>query len=160
MCGFVGILLMMVGPGVQMSGSDLVGIGVGLLAAFFYALLTISGKLVDLPARLFVLVQTGVSSIIFLPYVINKPLPHGLVLVFLLIIGAVHTALALTMYFTGVKWVKVQHVGILGYLDPVSAIFFALIFLKEIPGWGSLIGGILILYSSYMVLNARKEPER
>lgn len=154
--GFLGIVVMMAGPGNQLGQGDWLGIGLGLLAAFFYALLTIMGKIIKLSARLLVLVQTGVSSLIFLPYVVGRPIPSGDSLLFLLIIGIVHTALALTLYFEGIKWVKVQHVGILSYLDPLSAIVFALLFLGEIPGIFSVFGGILILLSSYLVVRRRK----
>ncbi len=150
--GFGGIVVMMTGSGGGFSLEDLSGIGAGLMAAFLYALLTISGKLVDLPIRLLVLIQTGVSGIIFLPYVVNRPLPDFDNMVLLIIIGVVHTALALSLYFTALKWVKVQHVGILGYLDPLSAIIYALLFFGEIPQMASVAGGILILSSSYLVM--------
>lgn len=150
--GFGGVLLMMAGPGAQLSANDLLGIGAGFGAAFFYALLTISGKWIDLPAQLLVLIQTGVSALIFAPYVIRRPLPGWPEMALLLMIGVIHTALALTMYFAGVKLVKVQQVGILGYLDPLSAIGFALIFLGEVPGWRAVAGGALILLSSYLII--------
>lgn len=150
--GFGGILVMMAGPGSGLTPDDLLGIGAGLSAAFFYALLTISGKWIDLPAHFLVLVQTGVSVLIFAPYVIHRPLPEWSAMVLLILIGVVHTALALTLYFEGVKAVKVQHVGILGYLDPLSAIGFALLFLGEVPGISAVAGGALILYSSYVIL--------
>lgn len=150
--GFAGILMMVVGPGSRLTPEDLIGLGAGFSAAFFYALLTISGKWIELPAQLLVLVQTGVSVLIFAPYAVRHPVPGWPAFAFLVIIGVVHTALALTLYFAGVKLVKVQHVGILGYLDPLSAILFALIFLGEMPGLPSVVGGGLILVSSYLVL--------
>ncbi|SDF66124.1 DMT family transporter [Sporolituus thermophilus] len=51
----------------------------------------------------------------------------------MLLMGLVHSALALGLYFTGLKSVKVQHASILSYIDPVSALLYALLIFGERP---------------------------
>lgn len=154
---FAGTIIM--NPLSEVSRADLLGILAGVLAALFYALVTISGKKVSgVDATALTQWQTGVAVIVLLPYVLWQGLPTPSVqsLAVMCTIGVVHTALALTLYFQGLRRVKVQHVGVLGYLDPVSAICFAFLFLGEVPGFGTWIGGTLILVSSYLILRVKE----
>lgn len=155
-----GIILMLYQPGQPLTAADVTGIGYGLAAAAFYALVTITSRwLGDLPATQLVLVQTVVSSAVLLPVVLLSPdLAAAMrstslsALGLLGIIGVVHTALALVLYFYGLQRVKVQHVGVLAYLDPVSAILFGLLFLGDQPTAWSLGGGALVLAGSALLL--------
>lgn len=155
--GFLGTIIM--NPLGYVGGHDLLGILSGVTAALFYALVTISGKKVTgMGAINLVLWQTGVAVIVLTPYVFwrGMTLPPLNSMLAMCSIGVVHTALALTLYFLGLRSVKVQHVGVLGYLDPVSAILFAFLFLQEVPGLQTLIGGTLILVSSYLILRVKE----
>lgn len=162
---FGGIFIMLYQPGGSLSSADATGIGLGLISAFFYAMITIIGRwLSDLdPARL-VLIQTGVASLVLLPAValtsggLASLLIPAQSLAMLAVIGVVHTALALAFYFKGLQTVKVQHVGVLAYLDPVSTVLFAYLFLGEAPAKASLIGGMLVLVSTSLLLKRRPAP--
>jgi RarD protein len=144
---------------------DMAGIGYGLIAAAFYAMVTISGRwLSGVAATRLVLVQTLVAALVLVPAVgwnkatagaaLHVP-PWSLGL--LAVIGVVHTALALVLYFYGLKHVKVQHVGVLAYLDPVSAVLFAYLFLGEQPTPYALLGGLLVLGGSALLLGPRRD---
>ncbi len=67
-------------------------------------------------------------------------------------LGTVHTALAGLVYVHAVKRVKAQHVGIIAYLEPLSAVLFGLAFLGERPGWQDLAGGVLIIAAGSLVM--------
>jgi RarD protein len=154
---FLGTIVM--NPLQDVSRHDLLGIGAGVTAAVFYALVTISGKKVSgVEATALTQWQTGVAVLVLTPYVLwqGLPVPSAASLLVMCSIGVVHTALALTLYFLGLRRVKVQHVGVLGYLDPVSAILFAFLFLGEVPGLTTWIGGTLILVSSYLILRVKE----
>lgn len=160
---FGGIFVMLYQPGQPLSTADLTGIGYGLTAAAFYAMVTITGRwLSDMEATRLVLVQTLVASVVLLPAVLLSPglasamvsAPPGAIGL-LTVVGVVHTALALVLYFYGLNQVKVQHVGVLAYLDPVSAILFALLFLGELPTPASLLGGLMVLCGSALLLIRR-----
>ncbi|HWI60537.1 MAG TPA: DMT family transporter [Symbiobacteriaceae bacterium] len=160
---FAGICIMLYQPGQTLSANDLLGIGYGLAAALFYATVTITGRrLAAVPAPRLVLVQCWVAAAILLPAVLLTKGPGALAaspgaLGLLAVVGVVHTALALILYFWGMRGVKVQHVGVLSYLDPVSAVLFAFIFLKEVPSGASLAGGALVLLGSAVLMSKPKQ---
>ncbi|PWK15900.1 DMT family transporter [Tumebacillus permanentifrigoris] len=154
---FLGTVVM--NPLSEVSSHDLLGIGAGITAAVFYALVTIAGKKVSgVEATALTQWQTGVAVVVLTPYVLWQGLPVPSIgsLAVMCSIGVIHTALALTLYFLGLRQVKVQHVGVLGYIDPLSAILFAFLFLGEVPGLTTWIGGTLILVSSYLILRVKE----
>ena len=69
----------------------------------------------------------------------------------LIVLGIIHTAGALVLYVKGLSLSKVQDVGVLSYIDPISAIVLAALFLGEIPGLMTVLGGALILSGCYLV---------
>ncbi len=69
-----------------------------------------------------------------------------------LVIGIIHSTIAPLLYFWGFKGVTANRAAILGYIEPVCAIVFGMMFLQEKPGIHSLIGGVLILVSGYLTL--------
>lgn len=69
-----------------------------------------------------------------------------------LIIGIVHSTIAPILYYKGLQYVTANRAAVLGYLEPVCAIIFSILFLKEIPGMNSVLGGVLIIFSGYLTL--------
>jgi len=146
-------------PGSAIGSEDWLGILSALTAAFFYAMVTITGrKVTGLGASRLVLWQTGVATVVLLPYVLwqGASWPSASSFAAMATLGVVHTALALTLYFRGLQRVKVQHAGVLGYLDPVSAILFAYLFLGETLDIRTLIGGSMILISSTVIFRQKE----
>jgi RarD protein len=160
---FGGVFVMLYQPGHALSPADLTGIGYGLVAACFYAMVTITVRLLPgVPAARLVLVQCLTAGAILVPAVLVTGGLHALAmsagaLGLLAVIGVLHTALALFLYFWGLQRVKVQHVGVLAYLDPVSAVLFAFLFLREVPTGASLLGGGLVLAGSALLLKRQRQ---
>lgn len=149
-----GIVLMMSGYEFSLTSSDFVGILYGLTGATFYSLVVVMAKYMAIkkPTHL-VIVQMAVASIIFLPQMLITPFTLTLPSVTALaIMGLVHSALALGIYFTGLKSVKVQHAGILSYTDPVSALLLAYLVFGEQPTLFTALGGAVVLAASYLVV--------
>ena len=48
--------------------------------------------------------------------------------------GIVHSTVAPILYFKGLQTVTANRAAVLGYLEPVSAILFSMVFLNEKPG--------------------------
>ena len=69
-----------------------------------------------------------------------------------IVLGVVCTALAYTLWTEGVSRIRVQHSAILGYLEPLSAPFYALLLLGEWPGPWTLMGGALIIVAGVLVV--------
>ena len=73
----------------------------------------------------------------------------------LLATGLLHSTTAPLLYFSALRQVLAQHAAILGYTEPLAAIPLAFAFLGETPSVAALIGGVLILFSGYLVVHAR-----
>ena len=48
-----------------------------------------------------------------------------------LVMGLVYTALCFSLFTDGLRFVRVEHAGILGYLEPVTAPLWALLLVGE-----------------------------
>lgn len=73
----------------------------------------------------------------------------------LLATGLFHSTTAPLLYFSALRKVLAQHAAILGYTEPLAAIPLAFVFLSETPSFAALIGGVLILFSGYLVVHSR-----
>jgi drug/metabolite transporter (DMT)-like permease len=69
--------------------------------------------------------------------------------ILIFILGIVHTGAAYFLYFTSIKELKGQSVAIISYIDPISAVFFSIVFLGESIILSQAFGGILILGSTF-----------
>ena len=49
------------------------------------------------------------------------------------LLGLVTTAFSFSLFMDGLHYIRVQHAGIMGYIEPVSAPFYALVFLGQGP---------------------------
>jgi drug/metabolite transporter (DMT)-like permease len=79
----------------------------------------------------------------------------------LLVLGVVHTGLAGLLWFRGLPFVKAQHVGVIEYFEPASAVLYAWWLLDERPQGLTLLGGGLILIAGLnIVLGARARELR
>jgi drug/metabolite transporter (DMT)-like permease len=76
-------------------------------------------------------------------------------LALLTITGMLHSTLAPLLYYNALRKVMAQYAAILGYMEPLSAIPMAYLLLSETPAWTALLGGVLILFSGYLVIQAK-----
>ena len=78
----------------------------------------------------------------------------------LLVLGVVHTGLAIAIYLSALSVVGATTTGVLGYLEPASAVLWAWLVLHEDPAAVTLIGGTAILAAGLLVVrNARPDLE-
>lgn len=140
----------------SMGENNMVGILYGLSAACFYASVVILNKfLKDISGRDSAIVQLSVAAIFLLPYVIftekislvGVPIQS---IIILLVVGVVHTGIAYLLYFTVIQKIESQTVAIYSYVDPISAIIMSAIILSESMSLIQVIGGILILGSTFI----------
>lgn len=137
-------------------GSDLIGIVYGLLAAGFYASVILMNKfLKEIDSIEITVIQLISATITLLPYVLYV---EGLGILsvssvsipYILILGIVHTGIAYLLYFSSLQGLKGQTIAVLSYIDPVFAIIISAVILKEQLGVLQIIGGVLILGSSFL----------
>lgn len=137
-------------------GSDLIGIVYGLLAAGFYASVILMNKfLKGIDSIEITVIQLISATITLLPYVLYVE-GFGILSIssvsipYILILGIVHTGIAYLLYFSSLQGLKGQTIAVLSYIDPVFAIIISAVILKEQLGFLQIIGGVLILGSSFL----------
>ena len=133
---------------------DPLGILLGLGAAALYAGVVITNKKTpDVDAYQRTTVQLLAAGIVMLPYLLLTDGFSGMVfspatLLLLLVVGVVHTGLAYALYFGGMEGLAVQSIAVLSYIDPVSALLFSALLLKEPLTWLHILGACLIIGSA------------
>jgi len=152
-------LFLIVNPGTGGAGdgqNHTVGILYGLLAAAFYASVILMNKFMkNLSGFEITLVQLMAAALVLLPYIwqhgqLNFAGLNSTSILFILLIGIVHTGFAYYLYFTSLQEIKGQTIAVYSYIDPISAVIFAALFLNENITLIQLIGGILILGSTFL----------
>lgn len=130
---------------------DTLGIMSGLFSGFAYALIIIVSRVYaqNYSPLVMCFFQNVMISLILLPFV--GMFPREALWSFLLM-GLVHSTVAPVLYFKGMGLVRANRAAILGYLEPVGAIIFGMMFFSEYPAPQSLAGGALIIYSGYLTL--------
>ncbi len=69
-----------------------------------------------------------------------------------LVLGIVCTALAYMLLTEGMGFIPVQHVPILGYLEPLVAPLYAFLLVGEVPAGWTMLGGLLIIVAGVIVV--------
>ena len=142
--------------GASGSYNHAVGILYGLSAAVFYASVILMNKFIrNLSGFETTLVQLIVATLVLLPYVfiknqMNFSAINSTSIKFILILGIVHTGIAYFLYFTSLQELKGQTIAVLSYIDPISAVIIAAIFLGEGMNLVQMLGGVLILGSTFL----------
>lgn len=151
--GYVNVAIALVGVIVMSVGTlsvNPLGIIIALMSGITYGMLSIFSKISsrNTDAISLVFLQSIISMIILSPFMFLLPFHFGYrVLVIVIISGAVQTVLALFLWYDSMKYISIQLVSILTYLDPVFAIIFALVLLDQVPGIYTLIGAIMLISS-------------
>jgi len=136
--------------------NHLLGIFLGLGAAFFYACVILMNKYIkNVEGIQRTLFQFIAAIIVLVPYVLCTGGMHPEVLdtkgwICLLVVGLVHTGITYCMYFTSLKELKGQEVAILSYLDPLFAVLVSVIILGEKMNFMQVLGGIFILGFTFL----------
>lgn len=139
--------------------NHILGIGYGLLAAIFYASVILMNKFIKgLKGVETTVTQLILASLVLLPYVLlttgfDFSKMTGISYGYLIFLGVVHTGFAYALYFTSLKDLKGQTIAVLSYIDPITAVVISSMFLGEKMTILQIIGGILILGSTFISEN-------
>ena len=145
---------------------DMFGITCGLLSAVMYAFMVICNKkvkdIVGLEnstlqltiAFLTVAVFLGIKQGYAMQIAPTSILP-------ILILGLLNTGVGCYCYFSSIGKLKVQTVAICGYLEPLSAVLFSAVFLKETMIPLQIMGAVLIISGAMMgEVTKQKTPKQ
>ncbi len=150
--GFVAVVvgLLCVGGQEVVRGPVSPGLVFGVSSAVAYALMVIlnkkAGSITGLENPMWQLLAAFATVAVFLGVkqglAIHVP-PGGWAPV--LVLGLVNTGIGCYLYFSSLGSLSAQRVAILGYLEPLSALLFAAVFLGESLGPLQAVGAALIL---------------
>ena len=147
----IGLRLMMPQPDIDLH--NLIGPLWGIASGFSFAIMQIVGRsLVKHHSPIKVSAyQNAVAALVLLPFMQRAALPEtALALGELLFLGIFCTALAHTLFISGMRFVSAQTASMFTYLEPVYGIGIAALLLHEIPSLQTLSGGAIILASVYI----------
>ena len=151
------VLIVLSGGGLRWGGEHSAGIIAGTVSGVAYAVLVIvSRKLSRMMLHyksvvLLLWITAAATAPVALSTAHVMTLQAGLLL---LVGGLAHSTVAPLLYFSALRKVLAQHAAVLGYIEPLAAVPFAMVFLGEVPSSLSLIGGILIVVSGYIIIHA------
>lgn len=132
------------------------GIIYGLTAAVGYASVILMNKFIKgLKGVETTVTQLVFASILLLPYVMitsgfDFSKMTGISWGYMIFLGIVHTGFAYALYFSSLKELKGQTIAVLSYIDPITAILISALFLGEQLTMFQIIGGVLILGSTFI----------
>lgn len=134
------------------SRDEVLGAALAFASALTYATLLLRSKKIlrGISSGALMLVEYTVASVVLAPFVMaaysrgdvpSTPSAYAA----LVTLGIVHTALAGFIFLGGLRRVRTDHVAVLMYVEPVSAVFFAALFLGEGLTMRTILGGALVV---------------
>ncbi len=94
-----------------------------------------------------------ISTILLTPIIfLESSLMSSDMIISLALFGVLFITIGTTIHVQGVKRIPVQRSSILGYIEPLSAAVYGIFLFSEIPTIFTIIGGALILLSSYLII--------
>ena len=148
----LGIFLII--PRFDLTDSVYQGVLWGLFAGFTFSILTIlNRKLSQIYSSLLITFYQDLWATLFLLpfFFIMRPHLNGKDILLLLVLGIFCTALSHSLFIKGMRLIKAQTAAIISSLEPVYGIIMALFILKEVPSLRTILGGIVILGTTFAV---------
>ncbi len=160
--GFVGLFLV-VASAMSLGKGDIPGLVAGICSGFTYAsVILINCKhrsSMNAPVKTFI--QLLMIAVVLLPVIaVRQPIDELMSLDFykitlMVIVGVVHTAIALMIYFSLFSKLSSATIAVCTYVDPVSAVLFGFLFFGEALTPLQITGGALILCSTLITADIK-----
>lgn len=143
---FAGVIITI--PEFSIENNTTLGIIWGMLCSFTYAVMTLANRYFSskYTGRIICMYEQGTAAIALLPaLLIVKTSWRPQDIAGIAFVGFICTAFAYSLYVSAQKNVRAQTAGIISGMETVYGIFYAFIFLREIPHIRELVGGAVIL---------------
>ena len=160
-------LFMIVGQNLS-EGYGYLGMALSAVSGMLYATIILINRSirsrVDNQTGTFV--QISAAMIVLLPFVLAegniltvRDLDAAAV-IYTILLGVLHTGIVYTIFFSLTTQMKSVEIVLYSYLEPLFGILFSVIFIREKLTVLQIIGGILILGSTYIgeILKDKKKP--
>ncbi|MBD0381884.1 DMT family transporter [Paenibacillus sedimenti] len=137
--------------------NHLLGIVYGLIAATFYAILTLTNKFIrNMNGLEITFTQLLLSSVLLIPYLFITEEKLGLYqissnsVILILILGILHAGVGFYLFFSGMKGLEGQSIAILSYLDPLTSLLISALVIGERMTLIQILGALLLLGSTFI----------
>jgi drug/metabolite transporter (DMT)-like permease len=157
----VGGMALLVAPGLLLAKgqTSIPGIVCGLLAGLMFAtaMMLIKSMGQDVRGSTFALFFCLGSVVLLTPLAVWQTIVGHYQLTWtdawiVIVSGLVYTALCFSLFTDGIRYVRVEHAGILGYIEPVTSPLWAFLLIGEKPPWTTFAGGALIIAAGVLVI--------
>lgn len=162
--GFVGIVLIFSTHGISFESQKFIGNIFSIMSGIFLAVYTIlSRKIRSQFSSIVIMVWVfGLGSLFILLGSIFFQMPLMLKwvisdLYYVIGLGIFGTFLAHTLYTTSLKYIKASIASLIGLSSPVAATLYAIILLREIPSFLTLLGLVFSIAGIFYVVRGEKE---
>jgi drug/metabolite transporter (DMT)-like permease len=162
-------MVLIVAPSLTLGGSHNLapGVACGVVAGLMYAtaLMLMKGVGDAIRCTTFTLFYCLATVVLVSPLAVWQTVaahyrPTGTDLAIVAVMGLVYTALCFSLFTDGLRFVRIEHAGILGYLEPVTAPLWALLLVGEHPPLTTWLGGALIIAAGiFAIALGRAETE-
>ena len=150
---FTGIIFTAFSKSQAAESNPALGVTCALLAALFYAILTLGGKSVNSLTGISLMVVQFLIS--FITCAVYSVFSGGINLdsltlnntCYLLIVGIVYTDICYLIYFISIKKIPAHETAILTYTEPAAAVFISYFVLKEGASALQFLGSFLVICS-------------
>ncbi len=150
----VGLVLILL-PSRFSLDTNMIGIIAGLVSGFMYGFVILFYKKTTSHVTVFTanFYRYTIASLLVLPFLLIEGPTLTLNLLGLLALLAVTVAIIATGFHAGgIQRLKAQHAGVIGYIEPLAAALYAVVLFAEVPTVATIVGGALIIASTYLVL--------
>ncbi|MFY0605118.1 MAG: EamA family transporter [Cyclobacteriaceae bacterium] len=159
---FVGIAFLI--PELSLENEHSLGIAVGVVSAFFYSIrnILLKKQVADQSGITIMFHQLVINSVLLIPFLFLIELPTMDVVIGqwkpLLLLALFTTAAGHTLLVLSFRYFSISTASVLTSLVPLVGIFLGFLFLSEVPGGKTYIGGGMILLTVIVesVLSARR----
>ena len=147
---FAGVVLVI--PSFELGNQVTQGALWGIVSGATFSILSILNRkhVAEYQGSLIALYQDVVASLLLLPFffLIQPKLSH-MDWALLVLLGFLFTAFSHTIFINGLQTVKAKTASVIASLEPIYGILGAIILLSEIPSWQEILGGTIILGTTF-----------
>ena len=141
-----------------LEGYGYMGMALSAISGMLYAAIVLINRSIKVRVdnQTATFVQIFTAMIVLLPFVLTdgnilKVINlDAMAVIYTILLGILHTSVAYTMFFSLYAHMKSVEIMSYSYLEPLFAILFSVIFVRETLIFTQIIGGILILGSTYI----------
>jgi drug/metabolite transporter (DMT)-like permease len=159
-----GVVVMLAGSGLSFDDTQFIGLLAGSASALFFALEIVEKKVLApsdaadvVAARYLILAVVLLAA--FVDYRALASL-RGLEAGLLVFAGVVAAAVGNILFNSALRTISAQRAATIGYLEPVGAIAWALLLIREVPDRFGIAGGALVIAGILLVIRMREPGGR